>query len=258
MSDNRAIPISEIFSSVQGEGVYAGMYATFIRIQGCSVHCSFCDEKKSWSPNRAGMTVMDFKEIASAALAHGNPLVVITGGEPLECPDLPALAEYLRFRLPSTTLLQLETSGLPTSALFSVGGFDSICISPKMLHTPASHKSSANPYHDNAFRSSIAFDKRVFLKLVVEDFSELLFFLMHLFPSEFYDIFDDSKAARIPIIYVNPVDNGRTETMGYPETAVTPSFRRCIELAQTSPKIPAHIRAQMRFGLQLHKIFSLQ
>ncbi len=253
-----SVPISEIFSSIQGEGVFAGMYATFIRLQGCAVHCSFCDEKKSWSHARAN-AIMSVEGIINIARTHANPLIVITGGEPLEHPELSELSLAIKAALPHVKL-QLETSGLPTGALgqLSGSGFDSICLSPKMLHTPASLASSENPYDNDATRKLLGLDTRAFVKLVIEDFNELMYFLMRLFPSEFYSVFDDSKAARIPLIYVNPVDNGLRETMGYPETAVTPSFKKCLSLAQTTDRIPAHIRRQLRFGLQLHKIFSLK
>lgn len=257
-AETTAVPISEIFSSIQGEGVFAGMYATFIRLQGCAVHCSFCDEKKSWSHSRPA-AIMSVEGIINIARTHANPLIAITGGEPLEYPELPELSLAIKASLPHAKL-QLETSGLPTAALelLAHSGFDSICLSPKMLHTPASQVSSANPYDNDATRRLLGLDSRAFVKLVVEDFNELLFFLMRLFPSEFYSVFDDSKAVRVPLIYVNPVDPGRTETADYPEVAVTASFKKCLSLAQTTDRIPAHIRRQLRFGLQLHKIFSFK
>ena len=252
------VPISEIFSSIQGEGVYAGMYATFIRLQGCVVHCSFCDEKKSWSHAR-GATPLSERDIVAIVDHHANPLTVITGGEPLEYSGLIALSVALKTASPHVKL-QLETSGLPVTAagLLAQSAFDSICISPKMLRTPASVLSSANPYDNDAIRRLLALDARVFVKLVVEDFNGLLFFLKHLFPSEFYDVFDDSKAARLPLIYVNPIDPGAKSDLPYPGSAITDSYKRCLAAAHTSSSIPAHIRAQLRFGLQLHKIFSLK
>jgi len=69
--------VSEIFDSVQGEGVHTGVPCTFIRLQGCTVGCPWCDTKHTWAK---GGTRMTSKEImASVHYQH----VVITGGEPL-------------------------------------------------------------------------------------------------------------------------------------------------------------------------------
>ena len=35
--------ISEIFYSIQGEGIYQGIPQVFIRFWGCNLHCYFCD-----------------------------------------------------------------------------------------------------------------------------------------------------------------------------------------------------------------------
>ena len=37
------INLSEIFHSIEGEGLRSGVPTTFVRVQGCPYHCSFCD-----------------------------------------------------------------------------------------------------------------------------------------------------------------------------------------------------------------------
>lgn len=44
-------PINEIFQTIQGEGYYAGTPSIFIRMQGCPVHCTWCDTKYTWTCN---------------------------------------------------------------------------------------------------------------------------------------------------------------------------------------------------------------
>lgn len=44
--------VNEIFTSVQGEGVLTGSPATFIRLQGCTVGCPWCDSRKTWGLNK--------------------------------------------------------------------------------------------------------------------------------------------------------------------------------------------------------------
>jgi 7-carboxy-7-deazaguanine synthase len=68
--------VNEIFDSVQGEGVHAGMACTFIRLQGCTVGCPWCDTKYTW---KKGGTRMSVEEIV---LKVRYSTVVVTGGEP--------------------------------------------------------------------------------------------------------------------------------------------------------------------------------
>jgi organic radical activating enzyme len=84
MSSSSAIGgrIAEIFFSIQGEGPTAGLPAVFIRLQGCSVGCQWCDTKYSWDP-AAGRAV-DLDGLMSQARSYPCRRVVITGGEPLE------------------------------------------------------------------------------------------------------------------------------------------------------------------------------
>jgi organic radical activating enzyme len=42
--------VNEIFMTVQGEGVLVGKSATFIRLQGCTVGCPWCDSLRTWGP----------------------------------------------------------------------------------------------------------------------------------------------------------------------------------------------------------------
>ena len=75
--------VSEIFLSLQGEGPSAGTPAHFIRLQGCDVGCHWCDTKYSW--DFAGGRELAADAACDEARALGAaPLLVITGGEPLE------------------------------------------------------------------------------------------------------------------------------------------------------------------------------
>ena len=43
--------ISEVFGSIQGEGLYSGTPSAFVRTSGCNLRCWFCDTPEtSWRP----------------------------------------------------------------------------------------------------------------------------------------------------------------------------------------------------------------
>ena len=46
------IPVVEEFYSLQGEGYHTGKAAYFIRVGGCEVGCSFCDEMRAWNADK--------------------------------------------------------------------------------------------------------------------------------------------------------------------------------------------------------------
>src|SRR5215475_9672831 len=88
--------IAEAFFSIQGEGPTAGLPAVFIRLQGCSVGCIWCDTKYSWDPD--GGRDVEIEALVSEAVAFPCRRVVITGGEPLESSLFLPLATLLSQR----------------------------------------------------------------------------------------------------------------------------------------------------------------
>ena len=98
--------IAECFFSIQGEGATAGTPAVFIRLQGCSVGCQWCDTKYSWDPAAGREVTLD--ELVEEASAFPCRRAVITGGEPLESSLFSPLATALKVR---GFTLEVETSG---------------------------------------------------------------------------------------------------------------------------------------------------
>jgi organic radical activating enzyme len=103
--------VNEMFNTVQGEGVHVGKAATFIRLQGCSVGCPWCDTKYTWLKGGTRMTAQDImKTLGPTILQH----VVITGGEPTlyNLDDLLiSLRTHLDRKYAGRGIIQLETSG---------------------------------------------------------------------------------------------------------------------------------------------------
>jgi organic radical activating enzyme len=116
----------EHFYTLQGEGVFAGHAAYFIRLGGCDVGCPWCDVKESWP--REGHQEMSAHSIAAFVKESGAPIAVITGGEPL-LHNLDALTAALKNE---GIRVHIETSGSsPVS-----GTFDWVTLSPKRFKVP--------------------------------------------------------------------------------------------------------------------------
>jgi len=86
-----SLPVHEIFASIQGESSFAGWPCAFLRLSGCNLACSWCDTVYA----AESFTEMTVAAAVAALLAHGLPLVELTGGEPLLAPEVPALAVAL-------------------------------------------------------------------------------------------------------------------------------------------------------------------
>ena len=119
--------IAEIFHSIQGEGLLAGVPSVFVRTSGCNLRCHWCDTPyASWKPEGQEMTV---EQILEKVLAWNSTHVVLTGGEPMIAPDLPALAARLKKAGKHITI--------ETAATVPPGGIacDLASLSPKLSNS---------------------------------------------------------------------------------------------------------------------------
>ena len=73
--------VVEIFDSIDGEGKRTGELATFIRLAGCNLRCSYCDTPYGLDFTQGDK--MTTTEIINACKEFGNKNVTLTGGEPL-------------------------------------------------------------------------------------------------------------------------------------------------------------------------------
>lgn len=86
--------ISEIFHSIQGEGMLAGVPSAFIRTSGCNLRCTWCDTPyTSWSPEGEDLAI---ETILAKIAAIGVQHVVLTGGEPLVAAGVEELTRAIR------------------------------------------------------------------------------------------------------------------------------------------------------------------
>ena len=75
--------IIEVFSSIQGEGIYVGQPHLFIRFWDCNLKCHYCDT--DYRGPYTEMTMTDLEGRVSQLLVEGgaHDAVSLTGGEPL-------------------------------------------------------------------------------------------------------------------------------------------------------------------------------
>ncbi len=85
--------IIEIFTSIQGEGIYAGQPSVFVRLAGCDRKCLWCDTAFA-QDSRSGREV-SVERLFTELLEKDVPNIVVTGGEPLLNGELPELLAKL-------------------------------------------------------------------------------------------------------------------------------------------------------------------
>jgi 7-carboxy-7-deazaguanine synthase len=98
------LKITEIFHSLQGEALHAGLPTVFVRLTGCPLRCTYCDSEYAFY----GGEWMHFDDILPRIRRFETPYICVTGGEPLaqkRCADL------LTILCDSGFEVSLETSG---------------------------------------------------------------------------------------------------------------------------------------------------
>jgi 7-carboxy-7-deazaguanine synthase len=120
------IPISETFTSIQGEGKLTGVPSFFIRVSGCNLRCAWCDTPyASWDPRGSSMSVED---LVVASRGSGVSHVVLTGGEPMIFPQVEALCAGLR---EAGLHITIETAGTVSRPV----ACDLMSLSPKLANS---------------------------------------------------------------------------------------------------------------------------
>jgi len=116
---SKPLRIKEIFFSIQGEGPFAGVPATFIRLGGCNLRCTWCDTNYT----------ADLEEMMVDAIVvqMRSPLVVLTGGEPF-AQNISPLVEKL---LDAGHAVQIETNGTLSVPAFAWDEV-TVVVSPKV------------------------------------------------------------------------------------------------------------------------------
>lgn len=205
--------INEIFSSPQGEGLYAGEKMTFIRFASCTLGCQWCDT--DCNPNKfcrvyiSSQQTPDISIQNPVGIAKLNEImgefpdgtVGVTGGEPLE--QVGFLKEYLPI-LSGRRKILLETNGIHFNALKEIAKYTDI-ISMDIKLPSSTGKRPLWKEHEQFLHAALETNAELYVKLVVtsstsdRDINEAIKLL--------------SKTNRYVPIFIQPV----TPSEGFPD-----------------------------------------
>ncbi len=178
------LKISEIFSSLQGEGPLAGTSCIFLRLSTCNLKCSWCDTKYTWDWENYDINKeikeMSIDEIVEKIQGFSNiSHIVITGGEPLLQQDkLVLLLTLLKDKKKidnnaQSYNIEIESNGtiIPLKELTNL--VDQWNISPK---TSNSHNEEYGINLERFYEKSLSFykdSKNAFFKFVVDELDDM-------------------------------------------------------------------------------------
>jgi 7-carboxy-7-deazaguanine synthase len=120
------VKISEIFYSIQGEGMLAGVPSVFVRTSGCNLRCTWCDTPyTSWNPEGQEQTL---DAILTEVRRHRAMHAVVTGGEPMIAPDIVEITRAIQSLGLHVTIETAGTVAAPVAC-------DLMSISPKLANS---------------------------------------------------------------------------------------------------------------------------
>ncbi|MCF8067426.1 MAG: radical SAM protein [Desulfobacterales bacterium] len=128
--------INEIFHSIQGESLNAGIPCVFVRLTGCNLRCKYCDTRYAYNE---GFEI-SIPEIIDKVDDFNCNLVEITGGEPLFQEETPLLIRKLLNR---GHVVLLETNGS-----YDIRIVDQRCIRIVDIKCPGSGEADKNNFRN--------------------------------------------------------------------------------------------------------------
>lgn len=114
--------VNEIFYSLQGEGVWAGRAAVFVRFSLCNLRCPFCDTDFGRYVEMTASDILDKVQ----SVSKDCRFVVLTGGEPTLQVDEPLIKAFHA----QGYYLAMETNGTRKIPQ----GIDWVTCSPKKAY----------------------------------------------------------------------------------------------------------------------------
>ncbi|AWT48870.1 7-carboxy-7-deazaguanine synthase QueE [Psychrobacter sp. YP14] len=124
--------MTEIFYSLQGEALTAGLPTVFVRLTGCPLRCVYCDTTYSFT----GGERLSLEAIMADIAQYPCKRICLTGGEPLAQPNAIPLMQRL---LDEGYEISLETAGA-----LSVADVPAAVSKVMDIKTPSSGESDKN------------------------------------------------------------------------------------------------------------------
>ena len=125
--------VSEIFFSLNGEGLLIGAPTVFVRLSGCNLRCTWCDTTYAWEKGTEKSVHTIVEEVRTCDNGFCE-WVLLTGGEPL-LQDITGLIHELK----KEYNIGIETNGSLYNPVLNTCDFISADIKPP---------SSGNPTED--------------------------------------------------------------------------------------------------------------
>jgi 7-carboxy-7-deazaguanine synthase len=240
LTNPNTIQLSEIFTSIEGEGILFGTKTLFVRMAGCPLKCRWCDT--SYALSMYSGTSYSLEYVKKLIADHLQPFtykVNFTGGEPLvQYEAVIDLAKFVRERGLRT---YLESACYDSDRFAKLLPYIDICkVEVKMSDSKVvdmNHYDNLLQNEIRCLRTSVKNHKITYIKIVVTNSTDI---------KEFADlvenIFQHVSTADISGFVIQPsdrIDEPTTERLLQFYDTVCPRYREVRIIPQLHKQIGA-------------------
>jgi organic radical activating enzyme len=196
------VKLSEIFTSIEGEGILFGTKTMFVRLAGCPLKCHWCDTPYALPlDSGSDYSIDEVKELISKSLHPNTYKVNFTGGEPLMQHE--AVIELAKFVRQKGIKTYLESACYDAARFAKVLPYiDLVKVEFKLKDSKVvdeNHYGSLLRSEIECLKLAISSGKTSYIKIVVTNSSSLKEFkeLVH-------EVFRVAKPAEIAGFIIQP------------------------------------------------------